>query len=464
MKRCPGPCCGLISREGYDELVRGTALFLRGRSEELAETLKQRMREAAAAERFEDAARLRNQLQAVERTVENQRMVSTQKIDRDVFALAREGGEIEVQALHVRDGRVMGAEGFGFSDVRLDDGEVMSSFLGQYYGAEEGREIPAEVLTPLPVDDEGALEALFAERSGRRVALRTPKRGRLHELLATARANAELGLRGRLEARESLEAACAELQQALGLRRLPRHIEGYDVSTLAGTLTVASRVVFRDGQPAKAEYRRYRIREAAPDDDLACLREVLARRLARVESEPLPDLMLVDGGKGQLSVLSAALADAGLETDAISLAKERDTESPSPRVRRSGGLKSERVFVPNRRDPVLLPASSRALLLLQRIRDESHRFAIEFQRGLRSKAGLVSILEEIPGIGPGKRRALLRELGSLRAVRSASLERLAAVSGISRRDAATLRGFFDALAAAREPAPEEPGPAEADPR
>ncbi len=464
MKRCPGPCCGLVSREGYDELVRGTALFLRGRSEELAETLKQRMREAAAAERFEDAARLRNQLQAVERTVENQRMVSTQKIDRDVFALAREGGEIEVQALHVRDGRVMGAEGFGFSDVRLDDGEVMSSFLGQYYGAEEGREIPAEVLTPLPVDDEGALEALFAERTGRRVALRTPKRGRLHELLATARANAELGLRGRLEARESLEAASAELQQALGLRRLPRHIEGYDVSTLAGTLTVASRVVFRDGQPAKAEYRRYRIREAAPDDDLACLREVLARRLARVESEPLPDLMLVDGGKGQLSVLSAALADARLETDAISLAKERDTESPSPRVRRSGGLKSERVFVPNRRDPVSLPASSRALLLLQRIRDESHRFAIEFQRGLRSKAGLVSILEEIPGIGPGKRRALLRELGSLRAVRSASLERLAAVSGISRRDAATLRGFFDALAAAREPASEDPGPAEADPR
>jgi excinuclease ABC subunit C len=173
-------------------------------------------------------------------------------------------------------------------------------------------------------------------------------------------------------------------------------------------------VVFRDGQPSKAEYRRYRIREAAPDDDLACLREVLSRRLQRVESEPLPDLMLVDGGKGQLSVLAAALADAGLETDAISLAKERDLQSPSPRVRRSGGLKSERVFVPNRRDPISLPASSRALLLLQRIRDESHRFAIEFQRGLRSRAGLVSILEEIPGIGPGKRRALLRELGSLR--------------------------------------------------
>jgi excinuclease ABC subunit C len=450
MKRCLGPCCGLVSRETYDELVRGTTLFLRGRSGELAETLQARMQDAAAAERFEDAARLRNQIQAVARTVERQQMVTPQAIDRDVFALARQGGEIEVQALHVRDGRVMGTQGFGFSGVSLEDGDVMSSFLGQFYGAEEGREIPAEVLTPLPVEDDGALVALFAERSGRRVALRTPKRGRLVQLLETARANAELGLAKRLEARESVEAASAELQQALGLRRLPRHIEGYDVSTFAGTLSVASRVVFRDGQPSQAEFRRYRIREAAPDDDLACLREVLARRLARVASEPLPDLMLVDGGKGQHAVLCTALADAGLECDAISIAKERDAQSPSPRVRRSGGLKSERIFIPGRKDPVSLPPSSRALLLVQRIRDESHRFAIAFQRELRSKAGLVSILEELPGIGPSKRRALLRELGSLRAVRSASPERLAAVPGISARDAATLHRFFAALKPASE--------------
>jgi excinuclease ABC subunit C len=450
MKRCLGPCCGLVSREAYDELVRGTALFLRGRSGELADALATRMQEASAAERFEDAARLRNQIQAVARTVERQQMVTPQAIDRDVFALARQGGEVEVQALHVRDGRVMGTQGFGFSGVSLPDGDVMSSFLGQFYGAEEGRELPAEVLTPEPVDDDGALAALFAERAGRRVALRAPRRGRLLQLLATAHANAELGLAKRLAARESVEAAGSELQQALGLRRLPRHIEGYDVSTFAGTLSVASRVVFRDGQPSKADFRRYRIREAAPDDDLACLREVLARRLARIESEPLPDLMLVDGGKGQLSVLSAALADAGLEVDAISLAKERDTQSAAPRVRRSGGLKAERIFLPVRKDPVTLPASSRALLLVQRIRDESHRFAIEFQRDLRSKAGLLSILEELPGIGPSKRRALLRELGSLRAVRGASLDQLAGVSGISPRDAATLHRFFAALAPASE--------------
>jgi excinuclease ABC subunit C len=267
-----------------------------------------------------------------------------------------------------------------------------------------------------------------------------------------ATANADVGLARRLEARESLDAALEELRDRLRLSGLPRRIEGYDVSTFQGSLTVASRVVFQDGRPVKADYRRYRIREAPPDNDTACLREVLGRRLARVASEPLPDLLMVDGGKGQLGVVGAALRDAGLEADAISLAKERDEESPGPRVRRSGGLKAERVFLPGVRDPVLLAPSSRALLLLQRVRDESHRFAIEFQRDLRSKLGLTSILEELPGIGPSKRRALLRQLGSLRAVRGASQEDLAAVPGVSVRDAATIRRFFDALARSTEDA------------
>jgi excinuclease ABC subunit C len=207
---------------------------------------------------------------------------------------------------------------------------------------------------------------------------------------------------------------------------------------------VASRVAFEDGRPAKQHYRRYRIKEAPAGDDYACLREVMARRLARADTDPLPDLLMVDGGKGQLAVVGAALADAGIELDAISLAKERDLDAPSPRVRRSGGLKAERVFLPQRKDPVNLPPSSRGLLLLQRVRDESHRFAIEFQRSLRSKQNFASILEELPGIGPTKRRALLRHLGSLRAVRGASEAELLGVPGISARDAATLRRFFDA--------------------
>ncbi len=445
MKRCLAPCCGRVGPELYRGLVEGTALFLRGRSDELLAELESRMQRAGDEERFEEAARLRDQIAAVERTVERQQIVAERPVDRDVFGLARRGGEIEVQVLHVRAGRVVGSRSYGFSDVRIDDGEVISSFLGQYYAAEPDRQIPAEVLTPVPVEDDGALEALVCERAARRVALRQPRRGALLELLQMANANAELSLGRRLEARESLEAALGELQSELGLAALPRRIEGYDVSTLHGTLSVASRVVFEDGQPHKAGYRRYKIREAAPDDDYACLREVMQRRLARVEREPLPDLLMVDGGKGQLGVVRAALQDAGLACEILSLAKQRDAASPTPRVRRAGGLKAERVFLPGRKDPVLLAPSSRALLLLQRIRDESHRFAIEFQRLLRQKAHTISVLEELPGIGPGKRRALLRALGSLRAVRGASEAELAAVPGISVRDAAALRRFFDAL-------------------
>jgi excinuclease ABC subunit C len=446
MKRCSAPCCGLVGEEDYAELVQGTELFLRGRSEQLMTTLREKMEEAAEQQRFEDAARLRDRIAAVERTVEQQQIVDERLVDRDVFGLARDGGEVELQVLHVRDGRVVGAAEYGFSDVRIDDGDVMGSFLGQYYGGDAERPVPGEVLSTAEIDDGGALEALLGERAGRRVVVRTPKRGPRRELVAMAAKNAELGLARRLEARESIEAALAELRERLGLVKLPRRIECYDVSNLQGALAVGSRVVFEAGQALKGAYRRYKIREAKGGDDLACMREVLERRLARVGSDPLPDLLVVDGGKGQLGVATALLRDRGLQVDHLGLAKQRDEESPSPRVRRSGGLKAERIFLPGRKDAVRLLPSSRGLLLLQRVRDESHRFAIEYQRSLRRKVGLQSILEELPGIGPGKRRALLRRMGSLRSVRSASVQDLCEVPGISRRDAETIHDFFRAAA------------------
>ena len=443
MKRCLGPCCDLVNEADYAELVRGTTLFLRGRSDELSTHLSERMQKAGEEERFEEAARLRDQIANLKNSFERQRIVSDQLVDRDVFGLVRDGGEVEVQVLHVRAGRVIGTQGYGFSNVRVDDGEVISSFLGQYYGIGQGRQIPAEVIAPMEVADDGGLEALLRDQLGKKVSIRVPRRGPLRELLAFATANAEVGLSRRLEARESVESALDELREGLDLTEIPRRIECYDVSTFRDSVAVASGVVFQDGAPCKADYRRYRIREAAPDDDLACLREVFQRRFARVDSEPLPDLLMVDGGRGQLAVLLAALRDAGLHGDAIALSKERDLESASPRVRRSGGLKSERVFTPSRVDPVMLAPNSRGLLLLQHVRDESHRFAIEFQRKLRAKAGMMSILEELPGIGPAKRRALLRHFGSLRAVRGASQSELLKVSGISARDAAVLYRFFD---------------------
>ncbi len=444
MRRCVGPCCGLVDEAGYAELVRGTELFLRGRSQELVAELERRMQEAAGAERFEEAARLRDRIEAVRHTLERQRIVDEREVDRDVFGLARDGGEIAVQVFHVRAGRVADGASFGFSDVRLDDGDVMSSFLGQYYGDADAREVPQEVLTSVAVEDEGALEALLAERGGRRVLLRAPRRGATRELVEAARANAELSVARRVHSRESVGAALDELQAKLGLARLPRRIECYDVSNLQGTLAVASRVAFEDAEPVPRDWRHYRIRASQAGDDLACLREVMLRRLARREREPLPDLFLIDGGRGQLGVVGAALRDAGLEADCVAIAKERDLESPSPRVKRSGGLKAERLFLPGRANPVLLPPSSRGLLLLQKVRDEAHRFAIEFQRSLRQRTHLRSVLEEIPGIGPKKRRALLRHLGSLRAVREASVEQLAGVPGLSARDVEALRRFFAA--------------------
>jgi excinuclease ABC subunit C len=447
MKRCLGPCCGLADEAAYADQVQGTMLFLRGKSRELVDHIEREMAEASAAERFEDAARLRDRLRAVEQTIESQQIVTENTVDRDVFAIAREGGELDVQVLHVREGRVIGARDFPFSNVRLDDGEVMSSFLGQFYGSGDGHAPPREVLTSVDFEDEGALGDLWRDRFRQAVTIRRPQRGGSRRLVEIAERNASHSLATRLAARESVETALAELEERCRLSRSPRHIECYDVSNLQGTLAVASRVSFVDGVPVKKDYRRYRIREAEAGDDYACMREVLDRRFRRVETEPLPDLLMVDGGRGHLGVVSAALKDAGLEVEILGISKERDEASPSFRVKRSGGLKAERVYRPGRTNPIQLSPSSRGMLLLQRVRDESHRFAIEFQRELRSKVNMTSILEELPGIGPAKRNALLKTLGSLRSVREATVEALAAVPGISQRDALSIRRFFDALTA-----------------
>ncbi len=447
MKRCLGPCVGLAEEAAYREQVQGTMLFLRGKSRELVENIEREMHEAAADERFEDAARLRDRIQAVERTIESQQIVTESGVDRDVFAIGREGGEIDVQVLHVREGRVIGARSFPFSNVRLEDAEVMSSFLGQFYGSGEGHAPPREILTSVDFEDDGALAELWRERFERPVTIRWAQRGAGKRLVEIAERNARLALATRLAARESVDTALDELEEKCRLSVRPRRIECYDVSNLQGTLAVASRVTFEDGEPVKKDYRRYRIREAEAGDDYACMREVLDRRLRRVETEPLPDLLMVDGGRGQVGVVMAALEDASQSVEVLGISKERDEDSPSVRVKRGGGLKAERLFKPGRANPIQLQPSSRGMLLLQRVRDESHRFAIEFQRDLRSKVNMTSILEELPGIGPTKRHALLKTLGSLRAVRNARLDELTAAPGVSERDARAIRGFFDALMA-----------------
>jgi excinuclease ABC subunit C len=442
--RCAAPCCGRIDDAAYAELVRGAVLFLRGRASELLRGLRAAMRQASQGERFEEAARLRDRIAAIERTVERQAMISARPVDRDAFGLAREGGRLEIQSLHVRQGKLLGGNAHDFSDVRIGDAEALESFLGQFYDGE--RDVPREVLLPLAVEAPAPLAEWLAERAGRRVHVLVPRRGERRKLVETAERNALLALAERTRHERGAERSLADLARLLGLPAPPERIECYDISHLQGRSPVASRVLFVAGVPAKKGYRRYKLRDTPAGDDYAAMREVLRRRFLRREQDPPADLVLLDGGKGQLGAARAVLADMGLEGVAlVALAKERDDEAASPRVKRHGGGKREKLFLPGVKDPLLPPPDSPALLLLQRIRDESHRFAITYHRSLRKKAGLRSVLDELPGIGPVKRRALLRAFGSLERVRTASVEELAAVPRVSRADAERLCRFLAGL-------------------
>ena len=441
--RCAAPCCGRISDEAYGDLVAGATLLLRGKADDLLGRLRERMRAASQGERFEEAARLRDRVRAVERTVESQAMVSRKFVDRDAFGLAREGPRLEIQVLHVRQGKIAGGAAHEFRDVAGDDAEALGSFLTQFYAAE--REIPREVLLPLELEAGAAFAELWRERAGHAVEIAAPKRGERRRLVELATRNAALALEARDQRAQNSGELLEGVREALRLERAPVTIECYDVSHLQGNLGVASRVTFVDARPNKAGYRRYKLRETSPGDDYGAMREVLRRRLEKLESEPAPDLLLLDGGKGQLNAARALFADLGVEGIALaSLAKERDDESPSPRVLRHGGQKREKLFLPGVKDPILLAPDSAALLLLQRVRDESHRFAIGYHRELRKKSQFRSILDELPGIGPVKRRALLRQLGSLEKIRAASLAELEAVPKLGRRAAAIVHRFFHA--------------------
>ncbi len=440
--RCAAPCCGRIGDEAYGELVSGATLLLRGKAEDLLGELKERMRAASEGERFEEAARLRDRARAVARTVESQAMVSRKFVDRDAFGVARDGPRLEIQVMHVRVGVIAGGAAHEFRGVAGDDAEALGSFLTQFY---EGREIPREVLVPLELESAAAFAELWRERAGHPVEISVPKRGERRRLVELATRNAALALEARDQREQNSGELLEAVREALRLERVPISIECYDISHLQGSLGVASRVSFVDARPHKPGYRRYKLRETAPGDDYGAMREVLRRRLEKLESEPAPDLLLLDGGKGQLNAARALFADLGVEGIALaSLAKERDEDSASGRVMRHGGQKREKLFLPGVKDPIMLARDSAALLLLQRVRDESHRFAITYHRELRKKSQFRSILDELPGIGPMKRRALLRQLGSLEKIRAASLEELEAVPKLGRRAAAIVHRFFHA--------------------
>lgn len=440
IKRCLAPCCLAVDPEAYRRHLREAMLLLEGKSDELVRKLRADMEVAAEELRFEEAARLRDRLRAIELTQQRQQIVTHGGADQDVFGLYREGGFVEAQVLFVRGGKLTGHQAYGFDDIELDDDELLESILTQFYQGE--RYIPAEVLVPVDLDDAAVRAEVLSERKGARVTFLRPQRGDKVRLLEMAAENAAHGFRERRDADRNREKMAEELQRKLHLRSAPKRIECYDISNIQGTHAVGSMVTFDEGEPDKKRYRRFRIRTVEGSDDFAMMFEVLTRRFRRAKEEGrYPDLVVVDGGKGQLNVAVEVLRELEItEVDVVGLAKMRvERDARAQEVKRS----DERVFLPGRKNPVVLRSNSGALFLLQRIRDEAHRFAVSYHRELRGKERLRSPLDDIDGVGPERRKALLRHFGSLTRIRAATVEDIAAVPGIPRSLAEAVHAHFD---------------------
>jgi len=438
--RCPAPCVYPVPPEDYARSVDEVIMFLEGKAGELVAGLKSRMKAVASELKFEEAARLRDQLLAIERSLERQKVATADFKDQDVFAFFREGDRILFYVLWVRQGRLNGGQAFPFGSQEFPDEELLPSFVNLYY--DQGSFVPEEVLLPLDAEGLEALEALLADRKGSRVRVMVPKRGEKHELVLMARKNAEQAFIERKRTKDETDAVLSRLQQKLNLRNFPRRMECYDISHFQGSSIVASQVAVTDGETDKSRYRRFKIKTLEKQDDFASMYEVLSRRLKRgLEEKDLPDLLVIDGGKGQLASAHAAMKDQGVEgVDVIGLAKSRDQEVFD---RDEESARSpERIFVLGRKDPIVLPQNSAEIFMLTRMRDEAHRFAITYQQKDLRKSRVRSALEDIPGVGQTRRKILLRHFGSLKRVSEATIEELADVVGpsVAERVHAALHG------------------------
>jgi excinuclease ABC subunit C len=431
IKRCSGPCVGLVSVENYQQDVADAMKVLEGRGAELIDDLAQRMEEAAQHLEFEKAARLRDQINGIKAIHSTQSVTRNVTEDIDAVALVSHGGDHCVSIVFVRGGRNLGSSNFFPRAGLAEAGELLSGFLAQYY---LGRDAPGEILINQPIEDADLLEATLSERLERSVRIRSGVRGVRARWLEMARTNAQLGL----NMRRATEATTAEQLQSVaevfGLGAPPKRMECFDVSHTMGERTVASCVVFGPEGPLKSDYRRFNIEGLAPGDDYGAIRQALSRRYARIKKgeAPLPELLLIDGGPGQLAEAVAVLKE--LEIDGVcvaGVAKGAD--------RRPG---QERLFLAGEEHPRILPPDSPALHLIQRIRDEAHRFAITGHRQRRAKARTHSVLETVPGLGPRKRRELLRQFGGLQGVARAGVDDLAKVHGIGRKLA---QSIYDTL-------------------
>jgi excinuclease ABC subunit C len=439
--RCIAPCSSYCTKEEYDEVIEQVIKFLEGRGEEVMRELSEKMERAAEEYDYERAALYRDQIEAVRRVCERQMMATTKPADMDVFGLARSDDEACVQVFFVRGTKVIGRDHFVLQGTREEtDERVLASFVQQFYGS--AVYVPRELLLPVRPADQELLSGWLSERRGAGVRLHVPLRGEKKQLVELANENARRALEMMrvkwLADSTKTRGALEELQRCLDLPEAPRRIECYDISNTQGTNSVASMVVFIDGRARSQEYRRFKIKTVEGANDFASMAEVLRRRFKRAAAArdagqdgdakeqswaALPDLLIVDGGKGQLNAALDVLRDLGLASiPTAGLAKE-----------------NEELFMADLDEPVLLPRTSQALYLVQRIRDEAHRFAITFHRQLRGKRSLHSTLDDVEGIGPKRKKALIRAFGSVQGVRGASLEALAAAPGMTRSLAEKLK-------------------------
>ena len=445
--RCVAPCVGLADREQYRKVIDDVIKFLEGRADQVLDDLRARMDEASERLEFERAAALRDQAHAVERVIQEQKEVSMRMVDEDIIAMARSRDEAHVQVFFVRAGKIIGRDHFVMQGVQGEsDATVMGSFIKQYYHAASF--VPSSILTSIIPDEKADIEAWLTSQRGGRVRIEAPLRGGKRRLVQMVAENAREGL---AQARvsfmtdaDALAHALDELGEHLELPRAPRRIECYDISNIQGTNAVGSMVVFEDGKPRRAHYRRFRIKTVPGPNDYAMMQEMLRRRfkhlappVSGVEGDShapakakedesfgvLPDLVLIDGGRGHLAAAQEVLQEMGMAgLPVASIAKER-----------------EEIFVPQRTESILLPRSSPALHLVQRLRDEAHRFAITYHRNLRSEKGIRSVMDDVTGIGPKRKRMLLRRFGSVQAIREAPVEEVAAVPGMTLRLARKLK-------------------------
>ena len=425
IKRCMAPCTGQQTQEDYHRIVRQVRQFLEGHDRELVDDLRSQMDAAAVREDFEEAARLRDRIFKIERTLERQRITQTASIDQDVIGIARHGASVDLQVLFVRGGLLIGRKDFFWLDsTDATDEELVRSAVEQFYN-KEGQP-PRELLIPVDIPDADLLARWLSDKRGETVRVLAPERGTKHQLVLLAEENAAAALADHLRNEELDRQAGEELQRVLRLKTAPKRIEGFDISNTMGNQSVASMVVWEEGRMKKSDYRRFKIASVEGANDFASMHEVVTRRYGGMEDLALPDLVLIDGGLGQLASARAALQEVGRpELAVVGLAKAK-------------GEKDERVYLPGRKNPIVLRANSPATHLLQRVRDEAHRFAVTFHRKLRGKTLVTSQLDQIIGIGSITRTKLLKQFGSLANIAQASEEALRE-AGLSERVVRQLR-------------------------